>query len=66
MSQTRDIRGIDTTGPVALISGADRMTAPSKEPDTSSSREFVKQSSLYQEFLAEREEILKAVARVNN
>jgi hypothetical protein len=30
----------------------------SKEPD-SSSREFVKQSSLYQEFLAEREEILK-------
>jgi hypothetical protein len=31
---------------------------PSKEPD-SSSREFVKQSSLYQEFLAEREEILK-------
>ena len=29
-----------------------------KEPD-SSSREFVKQSSLYQEFLAEREEILK-------
>jgi hypothetical protein len=35
------------------------MTSPSKEPDTSSSREFVKQSSLYQEFLAEREEILK-------
>jgi hypothetical protein len=34
------------------------MTPPSKEPD-SSSREFVKQSSLYQEFLAEREEILK-------
>jgi hypothetical protein len=31
---------------------------PSKEPDPSS-REFVKQSSLYQEFLAEREEILK-------
>jgi hypothetical protein len=28
-----------------------------KEPDAS--REFVKQSSLYQEFLAEREEILK-------
>jgi len=34
------------------------MPSPSKEPD-SSSREFVKQSSLYQEFLAEREEILK-------
>lgn len=30
----------------------------SKESD-SSSREFVKQSSLYQEFLAEREEILR-------
>ena len=28
-------------------------------PDPSASREFVKQSSLYQEFLAEREEILK-------
>ncbi len=27
--------------------------------DTSGNREFVKQSSLYQEFLAEREEILK-------
>jgi hypothetical protein len=36
------------------------MTSPTKEPVTaSSSREFVKQSSLYQEFLAEREEILK-------
>jgi hypothetical protein len=35
------------------------MTSPSKESDSSSSREFVKQSSLYQEFLAEREEILK-------
>ncbi|MCB1105458.1 MAG: hypothetical protein KDK74_12065 [Cephaloticoccus sp.] len=33
------------------------MTLPAQEPD--SSREFVKQSSLYQEFLAEREEILK-------
>ncbi|MFZ9681786.1 MAG: hypothetical protein ACO3DQ_01070 [Cephaloticoccus sp.] len=33
------------------------MTLPAPEPD--SSREFVKQSSLYQEFLAEREEILK-------
>lgn len=30
------------------------MTSPSKESDPSSSREFVKQSSLYQEFLAER------------
>jgi len=35
------------------------MTPPYKEPATASSREFVKQSSLYQEFLAEREEILK-------
>ena len=35
------------------------MTSSSKEPATASSREFVKQSSLYQEFLAEREEILK-------
>jgi hypothetical protein len=35
------------------------MTLPTKEPTTSASREFVKQSSLYQEFLAEREEILK-------
>jgi hypothetical protein len=33
---------------------------PSRPPlDPSSSREFVKQSSLYQEFLAEREEILR-------
>jgi hypothetical protein len=35
------------------------MSSTAKESDTSSSREFVKQSSLYQEFLAEREEILK-------
>ena len=28
-------------------------------PEATGSREFVKQSSLYQEFLAEREEILK-------
>jgi len=34
------------------------MAALTKEPDTAS-RDFVKQSSLYQEFLAEREEILK-------
>ena len=33
------------------------MTSSTQEPPTS--REFVKQSSLYQEFLAEREEILK-------
>lgn len=33
------------------------MTSPSKESEQS--RDFVKQSSLYQEFLAEREEILK-------
>jgi hypothetical protein len=35
------------------------MTATTKESAPASSREFVKQSSLYQEFLAEREEILK-------
>jgi len=35
------------------------MTSPNKEPVIASSREFVKHSSLYQEFLAEREEILK-------
>jgi hypothetical protein len=34
-----------------------RLTSSAQEPSTS--REFVKQSSLYQEFLAEREEILK-------
>ena len=33
------------------------MTSSAQEP--ASSREFVKKSSLYQEFLAEREEILK-------
>ena len=33
------------------------MIQPAQEPSTS--REFVKQSSLYQEFLAEREEILR-------
>ena len=33
------------------------MSSPLKEPETS--RDFVKQSSLYQEFLAEREEILR-------
>ncbi len=33
------------------------MTSTAQEPATN--REFVKQSSLYQEFLAEREEILK-------
>lgn len=30
-----------------------------RAPESSTSREFVKHSSLYQEFLAEREEILK-------
>jgi hypothetical protein len=35
------------------------MTSSTKEHATSASREFVKHSSLYQEFLAEREEILK-------
>ncbi len=33
------------------------MSYPAKEPETT--RDFVKQSSLYQEFLAEREEILR-------
>jgi hypothetical protein len=33
------------------------MPSPPKEPETS--RDFVKQSSLYQEFLAEREEIFR-------
>ncbi len=33
------------------------MSYPGKEPETN--RDFVKQSSLYQEFLAEREEILR-------
>jgi hypothetical protein len=33
------------------------MSVTAKDPETS--REFVKQSSLYQEFLAEREEILR-------
>jgi len=32
---------------------------PSNPSETGSNRDFVKQSSLYQEFLAEREEILK-------
>jgi hypothetical protein len=35
------------------------MTSNIQESAPSSSRDFVKQSSLYQEFLAEREEILK-------
>lgn len=35
------------------------MTQTSKKESDSGSRDFVKQSSLYQEFLAEREEILK-------
>ena len=30
-----------------------------RPPESQTSREFVKQSSLYQEFLAEREEILR-------
>jgi hypothetical protein len=32
---------------------------PSNSSETGGNRDFVKQSSLYQEFLAEREEILK-------
>ncbi len=35
------------------------MSHHSPAPDSPESREFVKQSSLYQEFLAEREEILR-------
>lgn len=35
------------------------MPSPSPHESDKSSREFVKQSSLYQEFLAEREEILR-------
>lgn len=35
------------------------MSSYSPFPESSNSREFVKQSSLYQEFLAEREEILR-------
>ncbi len=36
------------------------MSVPSTNPsENSGNRDFVKQSSLYQEFLAEREEILK-------
>lgn len=35
------------------------MQPSSSQESDSSSREFVKQSSLYQEFLAEREEILR-------
>ena len=53
--------GIDSAARVALMLAPFRcmicMTSPVQEPATS--REFVKQSSLYQEFLAEREEILK-------
>jgi hypothetical protein len=35
------------------------MSAPTKPSESSGSHDFVKQSSLYQEFLAEREEILR-------
>jgi hypothetical protein len=35
------------------------MTSPFQPESEASSRDFVKQSSLYQEFLAEREEILR-------
>jgi hypothetical protein len=56
-----DIDGIDRNAAAAQIVDftGRRMTSPTKEPATPSSREFVKQSSLYQEFLAEREEILR-------
>jgi hypothetical protein len=43
-----------------IVAEPPRMSALSSKPsETGSNREFVKQSSLYQEFLAEREEILK-------
>jgi hypothetical protein len=52
------IAGIDSDDRLALIPAQIcRMTSSAPEPATS--RDFVKQSSLYQEFLAEREEILK-------
>lgn len=35
------------------------MSSPNQPPEAPGSRDFVKQSSLYQEFLAEREEILR-------
>lgn len=35
------------------------MSSYPSHPESSNSRDFVKQSSLYQEFLAEREEILR-------
>ncbi len=35
------------------------MPLPSASPEPSGGKDFVKQSSLYQEFLAEREEILR-------
>ncbi len=35
------------------------MSSSTSKSDNSGSRDFVKQSSLYQEFLAEREEILR-------
>ena len=54
----RKIAGIDSDDRLALIPAQIcRMTSSAPEPATS--RDFVKQSSLYQEFLAEREEILK-------
>ena len=54
--------GIDRPPALTLIfdtSTTRCMTSTTQESAPSSSREFVKQSSLYQEFLAEREEILK-------
>jgi hypothetical protein len=38
---------------------AETMPPPSSSPEPSRSSDFVKHSSLYQEFLAEREEILR-------
>jgi len=57
-----DIVGIDRPPALNLIFATSTtrcMTSTNQESAPSSSREFVKQSSLYQEFLAEREEILK-------
>ena len=60
--------GIDRPPALTLIFATSTtrcMTSTNQESAPSSSREFVKQSSLYQEFLAEREEILKILDNVN-
>ena len=48
------------SGTSFIVTEPHRMSAlTSNSSETGNSRDFVKQSSLYQEFLAEREEILK-------